>query len=312
MSKWEHLVESDVTLRNLERKWNETGSTTDLNAYLSALYRANRRNFFAEFRGNTALDNDIRRWMLSRGSPPRKEVEDVAARLRKMTPEGLAAATPATSGPYGLTPTGIRIYLQLAIGKTFNSGFTPANAGVEITIDPAGDRLIHVGDRRALERYPLLKAYAKEIRSQFRRSPWRVTVETQLTDSLNESDEEIRRVERELRSSPTESRFRTLIRLHRSVGNATEATRVQQDMTRWQHGRIGRFNVEALDLGTIIYHMTERNADGSAQRWRVNGRIKLWKTRPTHFRVPLKQGMYNFGYLTHDNADEFTLRDPTA
>ena len=48
---------------------------------------------------------------------------------------------------------------------------------------------------------------------------------------------------------------------------------------------------------------------GSAHitRWRVNGAVKSWKRTPEKFRVPLKHGLYNFGYLDETNAYQFTL-----
>ena len=49
--------------------------------------------------------------------------------------------------------------------------------------------------------------------------------------------------------------------------------------------------------------------------WRVNGKVKTWKTRSTHFRVPLKYGLYDYGYLDQDNAHYFHLEsecNPTA
>lgn len=38
---------------------------------------------------------------------------------------------------------------------------------------------------------------------------------------------------------------------------------------------------------------------------RVNGACKTWKTRPTHFQLPVKYGLYEHGYITHDNASEW-------
>jgi hypothetical protein len=61
-----------------------------------------------------------------------------------------------------------------------------------------------------------------------------------------------------------------------------------------------------------FYHVTARNADGSAIRARVNGRCKTWKTRPTHFRLPVKYGLRHCFYITHDNAAEWLTVDPTA
>ena len=42
-------------------------------------------------------------------------------------------------------------------------------------------------------------------------------------------------------------------------------------------------------------------------RWRVNGKVKTWKTRPEEFRVPLKHGMNGYGYLAHWNSTHFHL-----
>lgn len=43
--------------------------------------------------------------------------------------------------------------------------------------------------------------------------------------------------------------------------------------------------------------------------WRPNGRIKTWKTRPTHFQLPIKYGFRGpYGYLTQDNLHMFHKR----
>jgi hypothetical protein len=67
-----------------------------------------------------------------------------------------------------------------------------------------------------------------------------------------------------------------------------------------------------LANGTILYHVTNRNADGSPQRWRVNGQPKLWKTRPGEVRVPLKHGLYAYDYLTHDDLHLVCLEEEEA
>lgn len=36
--------------------------------------------------------------------------------------------------------------------------------------------------------------------------------------------------------------------------------------------------------------------------WRRNGATKTWKTRPNEFRVPVKYGLYSYGYIDHANA----------
>ena len=51
-------------------------------------------------------------------------------------------------------------------------------------------------------------------------------------------------------------------------------------------------------LGTIFYHKTLKNADGSPLRGRVNGKCKTWKTRPDDFRLPMKHGLYDYFYIS--------------
>lgn len=40
-------------------------------------------------------------------------------------------------------------------------------------------------------------------------------------------------------------------------------------------------------------------------RVRRSGSTKTWVTRPNKFRVPVKFGMYESGYITDDNANMF-------
>lgn len=64
--------------------------------------------------------------------------------------------------------------------------------------------------------------------------------------------------------------------------------------------------------GTIFYHRTERNADGTAVRCRVMGKCKTWVRSPQAYRLPVKYGMYQSFYLTHRNSDVWLVSDPTA
>lgn len=67
-----------------------------------------------------------------------------------------------------------------------------------------------------------------------------------------------------------------------------------------------------LGHGTILYHVRNRNADGTPQRWRVNGKVKTWKTRPDEVRVPIKHGLYSFDYLTHNDLNLVCLSEEEA
>ena len=41
--------------------------------------------------------------------------------------------------------------------------------------------------------------------------------------------------------------------------------------------------------------------------YRANGKCKTWKTRPNEFKLPIKHGLYIYGYLTHENAHLFEV-----
>jgi len=58
-----------------------------------------------------------------------------------------------------------------------------------------------------------------------------------------------------------------------------------------------------LTYGTVL--LVE--AAGKGERWKVNGMPKTWKRSPERVRVPIKHGLYAYGYLTEDNLFLFTL-----
>ncbi len=70
---------------------------------------------------------------------------------------------------------------------------------------------------------------------------------------------------------------------------------------------VNRENVEGLSHGDILHHITEVNADGTPVRCRVNGRVKLWKTRPAEFRLPVKYGLKECFYITEGNCNEWQI-----
>ena len=43
--------------------------------------------------------------------------------------------------------------------------------------------------------------------------------------------------------------------------------------------------------------------------WRRNGKTQTWKTRPDDFKVPIKHGLYSYGYITQDNAHLFEVKE---
>jgi|SoiMethySBSTD1v2_1073268.scaffolds.fasta_scaffold1108904_3 hypothetical protein len=46
-------------------------------------------------------------------------------------------------------------------------------------------------------------------------------------------------------------------------------------------------------------------SSGKVYRVRRSGKTQLWKTRPGEFKIPVKFGLYQSLYLTHENAHEW-------
>ncbi|MHA1952445.1 MAG: hypothetical protein ACW96U_00675 [Candidatus Heimdallarchaeaceae archaeon] len=62
-----------------------------------------------------------------------------------------------------------------------------------------------------------------------------------------------------------------------------------------------------LRIGQIVYDTLKTNADGTPYRWRVNGKIKLWKRYPERIQIPIKRGMYDYGNIIQ-NKDYSNLQ----
>ncbi len=68
----------------------------------------------------------------------------------------------------------------------------------------------------------------------------------------------------------------------------------------------------SVGYGVRLFHVLHKDSYGNAISYRVNGKCKVWKTRPTHFRLPVKRGLYDAYYITQDNAHEWTLDEPAS
>jgi hypothetical protein len=62
-----------------------------------------------------------------------------------------------------------------------------------------------------------------------------------------------------------------------------------------------------LKPGDLLHHCKNKNADGTPQRWKVNGMVKTWKRSPERVRVPLKHGLYDYDYLTEADLNLVNL-----
>jgi hypothetical protein len=66
-------------------------------------------------------------------------------------------------------------------------------------------------------------------------------------------------------------------------------------------------DLASLSWNTVFHHKTLKNADGTPLRARLNGKVKLWKTRPEEFRIPVKYGLKQCFYITQDNINEWEI-----
>ena len=57
-----------------------------------------------------------------------------------------------------------------------------------------------------------------------------------------------------------------------------------------------------LGRGTVLHHVSAKNRDGTPVRARVNGKCRVWKTRPAEFQLPLKYGLFECFYLTPEKG----------
>lgn len=64
---------------------------------------------------------------------------------------------------------------------------------------------------------------------------------------------------------------------------------------------------QALSRPSEIWHVSQKNANGTPYRVRSSGACKVWKTRPSEFVLPVKNGIYNNGYVSNLNAAEWCL-----
>lgn len=55
--------------------------------------------------------------------------------------------------------------------------------------------------------------------------------------------------------------------------------------------------------------LISKNKKGEAHKVRRSGKTITWKTRPDHFKIPVKFGLYQSLYITQDNAHEFRVID---
>ena len=64
---------------------------------------------------------------------------------------------------------------------------------------------------------------------------------------------------------------------------------------------------QAVDLGLNhigrrVYSPYYKNKNGTYTDIKINGKCKIWKSKPLEFRLPIKIGFRDHGYITEDNS----------
>lgn len=69
----------------------------------------------------------------------------------------------------------------------------------------------------------------------------------------------------------------------------------------------------SLKFGAELHHATFKDSRGAPLRVRVNGQCKTWKSpsRSSDFRLPVKQGLYMYGYIEPANASDWQIPPTT-
>lgn len=57
-------------------------------------------------------------------------------------------------------------------------------------------------------------------------------------------------------------------------------------------------DAKKLTVGDILL-------DANNKRWKVNGKVRTWKRDTSRVEIPIKHGLYRYGYLTDGNLDYF-------
>ena len=88
----------------------------------------------------------------------------------------------------------------------------------------------------------------------------------------------------------------------------------EQAMTCTQFEQVAYFRTERrIGSGCMSYQVpvdTQNPISLPAPiNWRANGKCKTWKTRPDEFKLPIKHGLYQYGYITQDNAHLFNVKE---
>jgi hypothetical protein len=91
----------------------------------------------------------------------------------------------------------------------------------------------------------------------------------------------------------------------------SEAISLQSVATLQVNKMITPFEVKSLLPGDTLYYW-DKGSDNRPVRAKINGKIKLWVTRPDDFRIPMKHGLGNTFYIRPANAHHWFRHEENA
>lgn len=65
-----------------------------------------------------------------------------------------------------------------------------------------------------------------------------------------------------------------------------------------------------LRVGQALFHRFNKNADGTAQKWRVNAKVRVWERDPSKIKISVKSGTHLYDTITENELGMVSLEQP--
>lgn len=69
-------------------------------------------------------------------------------------------------------------------------------------------------------------------------------------------------------------------------------------------------DAKRLRVGQALFHLYNKNADGTAQKWRVNAKVRVWERDPSRIKISVKSGTYLYDTITENELNMVSLEQP--
>ena len=93
------------------------------------------------------------------------------------------------------------------------------------------------------------------------------------------------------------------------MAQRTLLTREERPKYARQRDTISLSQAKKLRYGNHIYNKRSYYSNGCRRVVKVNGAPKTWKKNPHRVQIPYKYGMYEYGYITESDLDDWSIKD---